>query len=44
MAVDVGIRPRGSNYSTSRGEGYARMVQLGLKEQAGERHYQRYII
>ena len=28
VEVDVGITPRGENYSTSRGERYGRMVEL----------------
>ncbi len=40
--MDVGVRPRGENYSTSRGEGFAKMVQLGVKGQ--DKVYQRYVI
>lgn len=39
VSLDVGVRPRGENYSTSRGEGFAKMVQIGVKGQ--EKIYQR---
>ncbi len=39
LSLEVGVRPRGNNYSTSRGEGFAKMVQLGVKGQ--EKVYQR---
>ncbi|XP_064406985.1 DNA-directed RNA polymerase III subunit RPC5-like [Halichondria panicea] len=38
LSLEVGVRPRGNNYSTSRGEGFAKMVQLGVKGQ--EKVYQ----
>ncbi len=39
LSLEVGVRPRGTNYSTSRGEGFAKMVQLGVKGQ--DKVYQR---
>ena len=35
VELDVRVRPRGENYSTSRGEHYARMVSLGTKNEPG---------
>lgn len=42
VELDVGVRPRGDNYSTSRGENYARMVELGTKgEPPGAAYFER---
>ncbi len=36
LELDIKVRPRGDNYSTSRGENYARMVSLGTNDERGE--------
>lgn len=35
VKLDMKVRPRGDNYSTSRGSYYARMVNLGVGDEGG---------
>ena len=45
LELDVKVRPRGENYSTSRGENFAHMVALG-SESSGEKQsgaYDRFV-
>ena len=44
MKLDMKVRPRGENYSTSRGSYYARMVNLGAGGgEVGSGGYDRYL-
>ena len=36
VELDVNVRSRGANYSTSRGENYAKLVELSSRDPSGD--------
>ena len=45
VELDVAIHPRGENYSSSRGDQYAQMIELGKgSTSSSERYYERHVI